>query len=84
MDGDEGGGRWVDGGQLFKHQGGIEPGQGKAARAFGRIQAAKAQLARAADGVAGKDGVAVPFGSVRSQLGLRELARGICKGALVF
>ena len=84
VDGDEGRGAGINRRQLLKHQGGIQPGQLQAANALGRIQAAKAQLARFGDGLHREDALGIPVRSVRGQLGLGKLPRRIGKGALVF
>jgi hypothetical protein len=64
VDGDEGGGAGVHGRHFFKDQRGVEPGQGEATGGFGRIQAAKAQLARLGDGFFGEDAFGVPLRGV--------------------
>jgi hypothetical protein len=84
VDGDEGGGAGVHRRHFFKHQRGVEPGQGEAAGGFGRIQAAKAQLARLGDGLFGEDALGVPVRGVRGQLGQGKVAGGLGKGALFF
>ena len=84
MDGDEGGGAGVNRRHFFKHQRGVEPGQGEAACGFRRIQAAKAQFARLGDGVFGEDAFGVPLGRVRGQFGQGKVAGGLGKGALFF
>jgi hypothetical protein len=84
VDGDEGGGAGVDGRHFLEHQRGIKAGQGEAAGILRGIQPAKPQLAGFGNGFFGEDGFGVPLRGVGGQLGHSEIARSLCKGALVF
>ena len=76
MDGDEGGGGRIHGGQLLEHQGGIEAGQAEAAVLFGGVQAAEAQRTGSGDGLARESVFGIPLGGVGSEFAGGKVAGG--------
>ncbi len=84
MDGEECRGGRAGRGQLFKHQRGVQPGQPQAAIGLGRVQAAKAQLARGGQCLAREGAFGIPAGGVGREFTRGKLPRTLLEGALVF